>query len=179
MKREKIGYWDALTKEEIAEFLKEQVTCRLGMSVNDRPYVVPLAYVYHKGKIYLHWYGRKGIKDDYSKKNQRVCFEVDIYSSDHLFWKSIIAFGTLKKVDDTAERREVLEAFSRKFPELASGAGHPKFIKLLMAKGMGIMARIAKIYEVEVEEITGVFQDIKMTPEEAVEAERWRKKGLE
>ena len=71
----------------------------------------------------------------------------------------------------------MLEAFSRKFPELASGAGHPKIIKVIMARGMGIMARIAKIYEVEVEEITGVFQDIKMTPEEAAEAERWRSKS--
>lgn len=161
MKRKKIGYWDALTDEEIGDFLKEQVTCRLGMSVNDRPYIVPLAYVYHNNKIYLHWYSHKGLKDEYAKKNAKVCFEVDIYSNDHLFWKSIIAFGALKKVDDVSVRREVLEAFAKKFPELASGVGHPMIVKLIMKKGMGIMARVARIYEVEVEEITGVMQDIK------------------
>lgn len=174
MKREKISYWDALTKEEIRDFLNEQVTCRLGMSVNDRPYVVPLAYVYHNERIYLHTYGKKGMKDDYAKGNPRVCFEVDVYSNDHLFWKSVIAFGLLKKVGDVATRREALEEFSKKYPELSSGAGHPKFIKLVITKGMGIMARFATIYEVEVEQITGVIQDIKMTPEEAVEAEKWR-----
>lgn len=161
MKRKKIGYWDALTDEEVGEFLREEVTCRLGMSVNDRPYVVPLAYVYHNSKIYLHWYSGKGIKDEYAGKNPRVCFEVDIYSKNHLFWKSVIAFGVLRKVDDAAIRREVLEVFAGKFPELASGAGHPMIVRLIMKKGMGIMARVARIYEVEVEQITGVMQDIK------------------
>ncbi len=161
MKRKKIGYWDTLTDEEIAEFLKKEVTCRLGLSVDDKPYVVPLAYVYHEGKIYLHWYTGRGLKDEYAEKNPRACLEVDIYSESHLFFKSVIAFGKLKKVGSTAKRREVLEEFSKKYPEYATGAGHPKVIRFIMQKGMGVMAMIARIYEFEVEEITGVFQDIK------------------
>lgn len=90
MKRKKISYWDALTHEEIEEFLKGQVTCRLGMSVNDQPYVVPLAYVLYEGKIYLHWFTGRGLKDEYAEKNPRICFEVDIYSESHLFFKSVI-----------------------------------------------------------------------------------------
>lgn len=65
-------------------------------------------------------------------------------------------------MNNVAERRNVLEAFSKRFPEYATGAGHPRFIRLIMRKGMGIMARIARIYEIEVEKITGVIQDIKV-----------------
>ncbi|MBI4972672.1 MAG: pyridoxamine 5'-phosphate oxidase family protein [Candidatus Omnitrophica bacterium] len=161
MKRKKIGYWGALTDEEIKEFLETEVTCRLGMSVNDKPYIVPLAYVYHEGKIYIHWYGGRGIKVEYARKNPRVCFEVDVYSKNHLFWKSIIASGTLKKVTDVAKKREALELFCVKYPELASGVGHPRIVKFIMQKGMGVMARFAHIYEFEAEEMTGVIQDLK------------------
>lgn len=160
--RKRISYWDALTDEEIKDFLKEEVTCRLGLSLNDRPYVVPLAYVYYQDKIYLHWYTGRGLKDRYAERNQKACFEVDIYSKNHLFFKSVIAFGMLKKVDDVQTRREVLEEFSKKFPEYASGVGHPWIVRLIMQKGMAIMARIARIYEFEVDKITGVIQDIKV-----------------
>ncbi len=162
MERKKISYWDALTSEEIAEFLKEEVTCRLGLSVNDKPYVVPLAYLYHEGVIYLHWFTGRGLKDEYAEKNPQACFEVDIYNKSHLFFKSVIAFGRLKKVDSISKRREVLEGFSKKYPEYATGAGHPWIVQLLMKKGMAIMAIVAKIYEFEVEEITGIIQDIKI-----------------
>lgn len=92
--RKRISYWDALTDQEVKEFLKEQVTCRLGLSLNDRPYVVPLAYVYH--------------------------------------------------------------------PEYSSGIGHPWIVRLIMQKGMALMARLVLIYELEIEKITGVIQDIKV-----------------
>ncbi|MFZ3072770.1 MAG: pyridoxamine 5'-phosphate oxidase family protein [Thermodesulfobacteriota bacterium] len=161
MKREKIGYWDALTKDEIAEFLRDEVTCRLGMSLNDRPYVVPLAYVYDEGRIYVHWYGGRGIKVEYAAKNPKACFEADIYSKNHLFWKSIIATGTIRKVTDVSEKRKALELFCAKYPELASGAGHPRIVKFIMQKGMSIMARFAHIYEFVPEEMTGVIQDLK------------------
>lgn len=161
IKRDKIGYWDALTDEEITQFLKDEVTCRLGLSVDDRPYVVPLAYVYHDGRIYIHWYGARGLKVEYARKNQKACFEVDIYNKSHLFWKSVIAFGVLKKVKDVAKKREALELFSAKYPELASGVGHPLVVRFIMQKGMSVMARFAHIYEFEVESMTGVLQDIK------------------
>ncbi len=161
MKREKIGYWDALTDDEVADFLTKEVTCRIGLSVDDNPYIVALAYVYIDGKIYIHWYGAKGLKVEYAKKNPRACFEVDVYTNNHLYWKSVVAFGKLKEIKDTPLKRKVLEAFKEKYPELASGVGHPRVVKIIMKKGMSLMARFANILEFEVESMTGVFQDLK------------------
>ena len=50
---------------------------RLGLCKDNQPYVIPMSYVYHDGKIYLHS-GGKGKKILYVTANPRVCFQIDL-----------------------------------------------------------------------------------------------------
>lgn len=66
-----------LTSKEL-EFVKDNECCRLGTSVNDKPHVVPVSYLFHADHFY--------IATDYStkkfsniKKNPRVGLVIDIY----------------------------------------------------------------------------------------------------
>jgi nitroimidazol reductase NimA-like FMN-containing flavoprotein (pyridoxamine 5'-phosphate oxidase superfamily) len=43
-----------LTHEERIALLSNLRYGRLGMSFNNTPYIVPMSYVYHDDKIYLH-----------------------------------------------------------------------------------------------------------------------------
>ena len=71
-------------------FLRQD-TAGSGLSNNDLPYVIPMSYVYHDGKIFLHSRG-KGKKVEYVTRNPRVCFQVDPLEKDR--WSSVLVSGT-------------------------------------------------------------------------------------
>jgi len=64
-------------REEIESLLKEAEIGRLGTCVDGEPYVVPLSFAYHDGKIVFHC-AKRGKKLDNIAKNPQVCFEVDM-----------------------------------------------------------------------------------------------------
>ncbi|MCW4050931.1 MAG: pyridoxamine 5'-phosphate oxidase family protein [Candidatus Bathyarchaeota archaeon] len=106
----------------LEEILLENQVGRLGTAVDGVPYVVPMNYGYRDGKIYLHTHkdGKK-IKD--IQKNPRVCFEVDsgemIVNEDpcDFSWdyRSVIANGTAKIIDDPEKKLEALRIISDKY----------------------------------------------------------------
>lgn len=49
-----------LSEEECKALLLSARYGRLGLSRDDQPYVVPMSFVYHDGKIYLHSRGGAG-----------------------------------------------------------------------------------------------------------------------
>ncbi len=95
--------------EEIEQVLQEAQVCRLAMVDEEgMPYIVPLNYGYKDNVLYFHC-AREGRKLDILKKNNRVCFEVDIdmvivggekacnYTAKY---KSVIGIGKAYFVDD-------------------------------------------------------------------------------
>ncbi len=60
-------------KTEIEAVLREATVGRLGTSRDDVPYVVPISYVYHSGKIIIHG-AKQGKKMEDIAANPRVCF---------------------------------------------------------------------------------------------------------
>ena len=60
----------------IEAILRRAGVGRLGLAVDNTPYVVPLNYVYHSGAIYFHS-ADEGRKISMLKANPQVCFEVD------------------------------------------------------------------------------------------------------
>ena len=63
-------------RAEVEKALREAEVGRLGTSVDGQPYVVPLSFAYHDGKIVFH--GAKiGKKMENIARNPEVCFEVD------------------------------------------------------------------------------------------------------
>jgi nitroimidazol reductase NimA-like FMN-containing flavoprotein (pyridoxamine 5'-phosphate oxidase superfamily) len=107
---------------EIEKVLREATVGRLGTSRDDTPYVVPVSYAYHDGKITIHG-AKQGKKMDDIEANPRVCFEVDtseIIPSDDpcnytYSYRSVIANGTAKILEDPAERLEGLRLLTEKY----------------------------------------------------------------
>ena len=88
-----------MTREEIEQFLTCTRIGRLGMVLEDGPYVVPLGFAYSDGKVYFHTCC-KGLKMESLRKNKHVCFEVDESLSDATMYKSVIIFGTAEIIED-------------------------------------------------------------------------------
>ena len=64
------------SREEMETFLREEELGYLGLTDQDgRPYVVPLNYSYHDGKVLFHC-AREGRKLDCIRANPNVCFTV-------------------------------------------------------------------------------------------------------
>ena len=88
-----------MTRNEINQFLACARVGRVGISLEDGPYVVPVGYAYENGEIFFHTCF-KGLKMDGIRRNPEVCFEVDESTSDASMFKSVIARGTAEVIDD-------------------------------------------------------------------------------
>ena len=62
--------------DQIEDIIKQAKVCRLGLSDNGQPYVVPLHFGYDPPFLYFHG-ADKGRKLDILAANARVCFEFD------------------------------------------------------------------------------------------------------
>ncbi len=74
MRRKEKEITDKAAMESI--ILKSSV-CRLALSEENRPYIVPLCFGYEDDTLYFHS-AREGRKLDILRKNNKVCFEFDI-----------------------------------------------------------------------------------------------------
>jgi nitroimidazol reductase NimA-like FMN-containing flavoprotein (pyridoxamine 5'-phosphate oxidase superfamily) len=109
-------------RKEIDEILSSELVGRLGASLHDRPYVVPVNFVYHEGKIYFHS-GTEGQMVSYLKANSQVCFEVDesepvpnVDPCEFTFrYRSVIAFGRVRFIEGIGEKHVVLALFVQKY----------------------------------------------------------------
>ena len=63
--------------DEIVEIIRRSTVCRLAMSENERPYIVPTSFGFKDNKLFFHS-SPAGKKIDILKKNYHVCVEFDI-----------------------------------------------------------------------------------------------------
>ena len=83
------------------------------------PYAVPLSYVWQGGKLYFHW-AMAGHKLDAVRTDSRASFCVidrgsvvpEKYTT---YYRSVIAFGRVRVLDDPAEKRRAIEELSQKY----------------------------------------------------------------
>jgi len=101
----------------ITEIIKANYICRIALSDKNQPYIIPMNYGYKTNSIYLHC-AKKGKKIDIINKNSKVCFEItdsiEIVTADKACgygtrFRSVIGFGKIKQIDDTAEKAEALK----------------------------------------------------------------------
>ena len=95
----------ALSQDEMERFVKQHYYGRLGLCLENEPYVVPVAYGYEQGKIYFHS-ARRGKKLDFIRKNDRVCFQVDEWLKG---WASVICYGTASLSEDVEAKKKCFE----------------------------------------------------------------------
>jgi hypothetical protein len=108
---------------EIDSILGRAPVGRIGMSLRDSPYVVPVNFLYSHGKIYFHS-ANEGQMYTYLKANNQVCFEVDepgetIPNADpcefSFKYKSVVAFGKVRFLQNPAEKTVILMRLVEKY----------------------------------------------------------------
>ncbi len=112
----------ASSVKESEELLNKAPVGRLGLC-GDYPYVVPLNFVYLDGRIYFHC-SKTGRKLDCISKNRKVCFEVDEFlglkegdkpCATSAFYRSAIAFGEARILEDMKHKQEALQKIASKY----------------------------------------------------------------
>ena len=112
-------------KVEIEAVLKKAIVCRLGMSIGDTPYVVPVCFGYQDRKVYVHS-SMEGLKIGYIKKNPNVCLEfetdVEIIEKDQacdwgVKFRSVIGFGKASFVTDEHEKKKALDIIMHQYSD--------------------------------------------------------------
>jgi nitroimidazol reductase NimA-like FMN-containing flavoprotein (pyridoxamine 5'-phosphate oxidase superfamily) len=122
-------------KNTIESVMKRATICRIGLSENDVPYVVPLNFGYKDNCLYFHS-AKEGKKIDMMRKNNTVCFEIDVdnelvRAENPCKWSmkyySVIGFGKAFFLEDSREKRQALNIImehyagksSFEYPEMA------------------------------------------------------------
>lgn len=95
-----------MVNSEIEELLARVGYGHLACARDNRPYIVPIHYVYDKPDIYI--YTTDGLKTEIIRANPYVCLQVEeIVDNDD--WRSIIVNGDAEEITDRKEREEVVK----------------------------------------------------------------------
>ncbi len=103
-------------KKEIEAIIRKSLVCRLAMSDEGTPYIVPLCFGYHDNTLYFHS-AREGKKVDILKKNNQVCFEFDVDCEIRqgekackwgIDYRSVIGFGKASYIEDPEAKNKAL-----------------------------------------------------------------------
>ena len=109
--------------EKIEGIIREAKVCRLGLSDANQPYVVPLSFGYRENTLYFHT-GKKGKKMEILRKNNKVCFEMEvdleIVPADNpckwnMRYQSVIGFGQAVLLEDSTEKKRALDVIVRHY----------------------------------------------------------------
>ncbi|MFO7753597.1 MAG: pyridoxamine 5'-phosphate oxidase family protein [Desulfobacteraceae bacterium] len=116
---------EIVQKPEIESVIYQSTVCRIAMSDNDIPYIVPLCFGYRDGRIYVHC-SLKGKKIDILRKNRNVCFEFDhkaevVKAENACKWGmkyvSVIGFGKASFIENPEGKRKALEVIMNQYAE--------------------------------------------------------------
>ncbi len=115
MRREEKAITDM---KEIEEIINKAEVCRLAFAVENTPYVVPVNYGYKEKCLYVHC-AKEGRKLDMIRKNNTVCFEVDVDQKIvdkgdvackwTTLYRSVIGYGDASIIDDFQQKKKALE----------------------------------------------------------------------
>jgi nitroimidazol reductase NimA-like FMN-containing flavoprotein (pyridoxamine 5'-phosphate oxidase superfamily) len=118
--------------DTVESIIRSASVCRIALSDDGQPYVVPVCFGYADNTLYFHSAPR-GRKLDILGKNDAVCCEFDVdqetvRSEDACDWsvryRSVVAFGRASIVKDLEEKRKALDVIvahyggrPREYPE--------------------------------------------------------------
>lgn len=122
-----------LTDAECMDILRRNTSGVLSvLGDNDYPYAVPLSYVSEDNKIYFHC-AKTGHKLDAIQRNSKVSFCVidqdQIVPEEYTtYFKSVIAFGKMRIIEDEQEKRTAIEKLAIKYVPNDSASGRQSAI---------------------------------------------------
>jgi len=101
--------------EEIVAIIATENVCHLAMCADNKPYVIPMIYIYNENHLYFHC-AEVGMKLDILRQNDAVCFEIQRSTTEQIVentdkpcdwgfaYESIIGFGKARLVTDREEK---------------------------------------------------------------------------
>ncbi len=99
-----------LSDTEMDTLLTSEVYGHLACCNNGKPYIVPLAYVFHENVIYGQT--TEGKKIEILRNNPLVCFQVQ--KQNEREWKSVMCWGSFEEMDfDKLEKAEAIPILER------------------------------------------------------------------
>lgn len=110
---------------EIDDIIRRAEVCHIGFADGGEPYIVPVNFGYRDGQIFFHC-ARTGRKLEIIRRNNRVCFEIDI---DHEMaindmacewgfrYKSVMGTGRAFIIDDYDEKCRALDVIMTHYTE--------------------------------------------------------------
>jgi nitroimidazol reductase NimA-like FMN-containing flavoprotein (pyridoxamine 5'-phosphate oxidase superfamily) len=135
--------------KEIEAIMEKAVVCRIALVDGDYPYVIPVNFVVKDNYLYFHS-SRKGRKIDILRKNDQVCFEMDIdaqiVSADvpcswGTRYLSVIGFGRAMFLNTVEEKIKALNYLMEKY----AGAGSFPYNTEALEKVAVICVRLEKV----------------------------------
>ena len=109
-----------LSQKEVDDILHKGTSGVLALlRDNDYPYAVPISYVYDDGKVYFHS-AKSGHKIDAIQRTAKASFCVideDLVVPEEYttYFRSVIAFGRIRIVEDDSEKRAAIEKLAIKY----------------------------------------------------------------
>ena len=137
-----------LSDDEITDLLCRQRVGRLGCTVNDRPYVVPIRYAFDGA--YIYGYSGPGRKISVMREQPLVCFEVDEVS-DETTWRSLIAEGRYEELTEARDRCHAARLLSNGNETPAKGIG------TVVSRGLCTDPQII-LFRVRIDVVAGRFE---------------------
>jgi uncharacterized protein len=104
-----------MTQDECGSFLANTSLGRLGCSLDNQPYVVPIYFVYEPDNIYV--FSTFGQKTEWMRANPKVCLQADEITNQSQ-WRSVIASGRYQELPEpqyAAERQHARTLLEERF----------------------------------------------------------------
>ena len=113
----------------IESIIRRSLVCRLALSRDNQPYVVPLCFGYEDATLYFHC-AQEGMKVDMLRANDAVCVEFDTDQEVSrgkqacqwgMRYRSVIAFGRASFVEETGAKRKAFDLIMRQYSQELHG----------------------------------------------------------
>ena len=136
--------------DEIEGIINKATVCHLGLVDGEEPYVVPVSFGYERNTLYFHG-NLKGRKVELIKKNNRICFameiDVEVKKAEQacdwgIKYMSVIGMGRAYILEKDEEKSHVLDLITKRY-----AGGTLSFPKSEMDKTL--------VVRVDIESITG------------------------
>lgn len=97
-----------MDENEIEKLISEQRLCRIAFKGKEYPYIAPFQYIRINGVLFFHFtdYGKKIALIE---KDNRVCVEIEKYTSDLSSYNFVILRGELEEVKDSNQKSKVIK----------------------------------------------------------------------
>jgi nitroimidazol reductase NimA-like FMN-containing flavoprotein (pyridoxamine 5'-phosphate oxidase superfamily) len=112
-----------MEEEAIEEIIRNAVVCRLAMRDGERPYIVPMCFVYRNGILFFHG-SLKSRKYGLLRLHPVVCFEFDRFveplpAADPCGWEisyqSMVGFGQAAMLEEREAKRRALAIIAAQY----------------------------------------------------------------